>query len=109
MLASVMFLFAAETFAGNLVEATIHGKTLQTLLHQKSLRDGPDSIEQGFLTRALWYDVHLSGSHMTPTIFDMNGWVMDELGPVSGPWTRSWCPSPPISPRTWMSRLTVIL
>lgn len=85
VLTSVLFLFAAETFAGNHFEATIHGKTLRTLLYEKSQKEGSVSIEQGFLTRTLWYDVHLAESHMTRTIFDMDGWVIDTLGPTFKP------------------------
>jgi hypothetical protein len=85
VLTSMLFLFAAETFAGNHFEATIHGKTLRTLLYEKSQKEGSVSIEQGFLTRTLWYDVHLAESHMTRTIFDMDGWVTDTLGPTFKP------------------------
>jgi len=85
ILTSVLFLFAAETFGGNLFEATIHGKTLRALLYEKSQKEGSGSIEPSFLTRTLWYDVHLAESHMTRTIFDMDGWVTNTLGPTFKP------------------------
>lgn len=82
VLTCVLFLFAAETFAGNLFEAIFHGKTLRKLLEQKADREGAASIEPGFLTRAIWYDVHLAESQMVRTIFDVDGWVTDMLEPT---------------------------
>jgi hypothetical protein len=57
----VLFLFAAEAYAGNLAEATVHGKMLRQLIEQKTRKDGPGAIGPSFLTRAIWYDAHLSG------------------------------------------------
>jgi hypothetical protein len=57
----VLFLFAAEAYAGNLAEATVHGKALRKLIEQKARKDGPGAIGPSLLTRAIWYDAHLSG------------------------------------------------
>lgn len=81
----VLFLFAAEAFAGNLAEATVHGKTLRKLIEQKVRKDGPAAIAPSFFTRAIWYDVHLAQAKMVRTIFDVDERAATILEPTFRP------------------------
>lgn len=88
VLDSVMFLFAAEIFAGNFAHATMHGRTLRTLLHKKFHHSTPSSIgpiDQTILTHALYYDSHLSLSNMSLPIFALDQWVGEVLDPLFRP------------------------
>ena len=77
----VVFLFAAEVFAGNVVEAILHGKTLQRLLVHEAKHNAAFPIYHGLVSRALWYDVHLAQAYMIRTIFDVDRWAMEILEP----------------------------
>lgn len=79
---SVMLLFGAETFLGNHRDAAIHGKMLQTLLKDMAQKEGGStSIDQGLITRLLWFDFQLSQSHFTATIVD-GKWATEMLKPT---------------------------
>ena len=72
---AVLLLFQAAVFSGDHAEATIHGNVLRRLLYQKVLREGPQSIDVGHLFQALWLNLSLSATFMTPTLLDVDDWA----------------------------------
>lgn len=74
-------LFTDAAFAGNLVEAQVHGNMLRTLLRQKAEREGVGSMDPGFVNGLVWFDFQLAQSYFTKTILDSN-WATDALRPL---------------------------
>jgi hypothetical protein len=83
ILDSVMFLFAAGVFAGDLFQANLHGNVLRKCLSAKVRKEGSNAVDH--LIRGLFYDVRLSLSQMTRPIFALDSWVSEIVGPIPRP------------------------
>lgn len=77
ILNSVIYLYAAETFAGNYSEASIHGEFLRLYFQGEMYREGSMSISYSTIARALVYDLVFAQLRMTRPIYSLDIWVRE--------------------------------
>ncbi|KAH8799806.1 hypothetical protein F5884DRAFT_811286 [Xylogone sp. PMI_703] len=73
----ILYLYAAETFAGNFAEASIHGKFLRDYFNEIVRKGKLSSIPLSAVVRAVVYDMTLAQLQMAKPIFTLENWVRE--------------------------------
>jgi hypothetical protein len=82
---SALFLFGAEIFAGNITQATIHGKMLQACLYEKVQKEGFNAVPQSTWVVILSYDITFALLQLHRPILILENWILDSIKQIVRP------------------------
>jgi hypothetical protein len=85
VLSSTIFLFAAEIFAGNIIQTTIHGKMLRAYLYERVQNEGFSAVKLSTWIHIVYYDSYFAQSQLHRPIFILESWVLDLAKQMSRP------------------------
>lgn len=75
LIESALGLLHAAVYAGDIAEARLHLEFVKTLLEERALRCGLNSIDIVLLFRVLYMDLAVSATYMAQTVLDVDRWV----------------------------------